>query len=669
MGDIYKIFGDARFAFRSDTLDNWEAWEQENEDNVLLSGEIAVVTDGTETEKVKIGDGIHKWSELPWWKGPQGPQGIQGEKGDKGEQGLQGPQGIKGEKGDKGEKGIQGDSYILNANDKREIADMIDIHDIELSGVASAIQKTISDGEKSLTVNDVSSLIHKCSLRLKSDTYDTNSRNIYKPKSEDVEIDPDNIVVTFNENGTFILDGPVEKNGSSQLIVAVPSQDLTIDVPYTFSLRDANKNFLKVGRIVVTYEDGTVDDIYEISNDLTSYTITPTEGIYYCYFYYYIYGNVTEDPNYDVLDETFHPQLELGTEATEWQEYGKDIPYITDFSTVKVNINGAEYTPRVDGTVTDIESISPNMEITTDNEHANICDFTYCVDTKKYIDNTVVSADFITVVNELPNIGEPNKIYLVPKADSQGQDLFDEFLWINNTWEWITSKQVEINLDEYVKNTDYATKDNAGVVKITDYDSGLIMESGKLKTSYATKANLRDKTSLHKPVTPYVLDYAVKVGLTTNTETLTDEEKAAACKWLGANGKLETINTITTTEEVSIIDINTDIDGNTFDLDEILVTVEMPEIETSRTFYLYLGNNSDASRLFSGVSGINSFIVSWKRDTGIANFKKCLYTTKQLQTELNDFVEEEIVVDRFRMKDYDNPIPIGTTVIVKGIRK
>ena len=44
------------------------------------------------------------------------------------------------------------------------------------------------------------------------------------------------------------------------------------------------------------------------------------------------------------------------------------------------------YTPTADGTVTNIESISPTMEITTTNDHVNICDFSYCVDTKKYVE-------------------------------------------------------------------------------------------------------------------------------------------------------------------------------------------------------------------------------------------------------------------------------------------
>ena len=67
------------------------------------------------------------------------------------------------------------------------------------------------------------------------------------------------------------------------------------------------------------------------------------------------------------------------------------------------------------------------------------------------IEDIIDAIKFISIVDALPEVGESNKIYLVPKAESQTQDLFDEYLWINDAWEWITTKQVEVNLDEYLK--------------------------------------------------------------------------------------------------------------------------------------------------------------------------------------------------------------------------
>ncbi|MEE1197556.1 MAG: hypothetical protein U0K54_00170 [Acutalibacteraceae bacterium] len=80
-----KIFLNARYAFRSDTLDNWQ-----NSNPILEKGEPAVVTDGIDGEWLKIGDGVTPFNSLEWKKGPKGEQGIQGDKGERGADGKDG---------------------------------------------------------------------------------------------------------------------------------------------------------------------------------------------------------------------------------------------------------------------------------------------------------------------------------------------------------------------------------------------------------------------------------------------------------------------------------------------------------------------------------------------------------------------------------------------------
>lgn len=111
MADTQRIQCLARFKFRSDTLINWE-----NNNPVLLSGEFGVVTDGAETEKVKIGDGTTDWNNLSYWKGPQGEKGDSFTYEDFTEEQLLL---LKGEKGDKG------DTYSLSETDKDEIASLV----------------------------------------------------------------------------------------------------------------------------------------------------------------------------------------------------------------------------------------------------------------------------------------------------------------------------------------------------------------------------------------------------------------------------------------------------------------------------------------------------------------------------------------------------------------
>lgn len=76
---------------------------------------------------------------------------------------------------------------------------------------------------------------------------------------------------------------------------------------------------------------------------------------------------------------------------------------------------------------------------------------------KEYVEQEIATFDFIKVVNTLPEAGLINRFYLVPKQDTQTQDLFDEYVWVNKgteevpnyVWEWITTKQIEVDLTNY----------------------------------------------------------------------------------------------------------------------------------------------------------------------------------------------------------------------------
>lgn len=83
--EVTRILAKARFKYRSDTKENWE-----KENPVLLSGEIGVVIDGSETEKAKWGDGKTPWNSLGWWKGPKGDTGAAGKDGINGTNGTDG---------------------------------------------------------------------------------------------------------------------------------------------------------------------------------------------------------------------------------------------------------------------------------------------------------------------------------------------------------------------------------------------------------------------------------------------------------------------------------------------------------------------------------------------------------------------------------------------------
>ena len=139
------------------------------------------------------------------------------------------------------------------------------------------------------------------------------------------------------------------------------------------------------------------------------------------------------------------------------------------------------------------------------------------------------------VVSELPAEGDGSAIYLLPSADGADQNAYDEFIFNAGEWEKIGSASVAVDLNDYVKNTDYASADVAGVVKV---GNGLTVnpKSNALGIVGATEQQIAEKLSNQQAITPQRLDYAVKVGVTTNAIELTDVEKTAACEWLGAVG-------------------------------------------------------------------------------------------------------------------------------------
>lgn len=109
------------------------------------------------------------------------------------------------------------------------------------------------------------------------------------------------------------------------------------------------------------------------------------------------------------------------------------------------------------------------------------------------------------------------------------------FVWTDkNEWDSLGGfGGKNVDLTDYVKNTDYATKNKAGVVKVSDSINGIaIDENGTIYLQPASTNNIDNKTS-YQPITPNRLDYALVSGLTTNKIELTEEQKTKVQEWLG----------------------------------------------------------------------------------------------------------------------------------------
>lgn len=67
--------------------------------------------------------------------------------------------------------------------------------------------------------------------------------------------------------------------------------------------------------------------------------------------------------------------------------------------------------------------------------------------------SAVIDAGFqVEVVQTLPETGEANTIYFVPKAGGANPDVYDEYMYINNAWEKIGS--TEVDLSNYYNKTE-----------------------------------------------------------------------------------------------------------------------------------------------------------------------------------------------------------------------
>lgn len=186
---------------------------------------------------------------------------------------------------------------------------------------------------------------------------------------------------------------------------------------------------------------------------------------------------------------------------------------------------------------------TPNFIVTVAIDVADVWSKKYThLATEEYVDEKVATLELVKIVTELPDEGEENKTYFVTKTDGEGNDIYDEYMWVNDAWEYIGTKQFDIDLTDYVKKTDYARVGAAGVVKMANHNSyGLYMANNgdTIAIAQATEDDVKNKSGMFKPITPTRIDLAVKTGITTNSLTLTDEEKAAACEWLGAVGEAD----------------------------------------------------------------------------------------------------------------------------------
>lgn len=137
-----------------------------------------------------------------------------------------------------------------------------------------------------------------------------------------------------------------------------------------------------------------------------------------------------------------------------------------------------------------------------------------------------------TVVKELPEQGTDDAIYLVPVSGGTDSNMYDEYIFVDGVWEKIGSTAVEVDLTDYVKNTDVVAYKKAGIARVDSAYGIYALTDGTLYACSPSEAQI-DARSGYGGIGPNRLDYAIKSGLTKNNLEWTDDEKAAARALLG----------------------------------------------------------------------------------------------------------------------------------------
>lgn len=104
-----------------------------------------------------------------------------------------------------------------------------------------------------------------------------------------------------------------------------------------------------------------------------------------------------------------------------------------------------------------------------------------------YVTTQLVKIDLIKVVSELPEIGEENKIYLLPKNVGEGsvEDYYDEYIWVNKgteevpnyQWEFVASRAYNVDLSGYATKEYVEDEISKNDITRTEYEIISISET------------------------------------------------------------------------------------------------------------------------------------------------------------------------------------------------
>lgn len=146
------------------------------------------------------------------------------------------------------------------------------------------------------------------------------------------------------------------------------------------------------------------------------------------------------------------------------------------------------------------------------NDCSNVIDDLTNYYTKSEVDNLVGQLTSLEVVTVLPATGSPNVIYLVPKADAETDNIYDEYIYINNDWELIGSTEMSVIAHLVDGAADGSVRSNTASAEDQSYSLG----TGAASLGTGTKAPSAGETAVGRWNVP---GYAFSIGNGSNEQT------------------------------------------------------------------------------------------------------------------------------------------------------
>lgn len=82
--------------------------------------------------------------------------------------------------------------------------------------------------------------------------------------------------------------------------------------------------------------------------------------------------------------------------------------------------------------------------------------------------NISIDLSIFMLVDELPAKGVENKVYLVTSPSWKPENVYTEYIWVNNSWETLGEYTASVDLTPYLKKTDLATTTKDGAMSASD---------------------------------------------------------------------------------------------------------------------------------------------------------------------------------------------------------